>query len=846
MNPNKQLSLTDEEEFEAKIQEFTFRSKESDFAIVKLNRLDYQESVNALGDLAGFQVGEKLHIQGRYDMHPKYGKQFRVSLAYPVTPKDLEAIREYLIHARIRGIGTRAIDLMLDEFAENIFDVIHNEPEKILALPGIGNKRLKTLQDAIQNHGDQKDTMLFLHGLKIGGALAARIWKCYQHDAIKKIKENPYQLIRDVELFGFQRADQVAQALGWSADSIHRAQASLNHLLRMHQEEGHVCLPYQVLLDAANRLIGVPHRCQEALTQSIEDGWLIWDEQVHPPSVYLPYMYRMEKEVALHIKAMLNLKYDKLHVDFSKLTSHVSRSNHDTHNQIVLADGQKEAITMASSKGLFLLTGGPGTGKTTTVQTLLALYKMNGLTVSLAAPTGRAARRLSETTHHEAHTIHRLLDFNPAERTFRRNSHQPIESDVVIIDETSMVDLWLFNSLLAAIDPKCRVVLVGDANQLPSVGAGRVYHDLLEAGVIPTICLTEIFRQAQESHIVRNAYQVLKGQPLLKNHQGSASHQGSTNHQTKSQQTDIQQNADAQADTHTDTHADMQQDDGTQTDTQQDDDTQADTQQDDDAQADAQTDAQADTQHDTDVQAKPLPSTINELRNISQTASKIDHKSISQPHSHVRDESLSDFYCIYVKSSHEASDVIEQLILERIPKRFHIATQDIQILTPMYRGVCGADMLNEKIQHYVNPQGALLQKKLPLRVGDKVMQLKNFYEKDVFNGDVGHVINKHAQGAVVDFDGRVVNYLTGQLKMLTLAYACSIHKSQGSEYPAVIIPVMDEHWNMLQRDLLYTAMTRGKQLVIIVGQARAVKKAITTVRSHHRLTHLQARLEKTW
>jgi exodeoxyribonuclease V alpha subunit len=791
MSHKGQLSFEDEEQFEAQIKEITFRSKDGDFAIVKLHRLDRSESLNAIGSLASFQVGEKLQISGKHNIHPRYGKQFRVSLAYPLTPKSLEAIREYLIHARIKGIGPHMVDLILDEFAEDIFKVITEEPDKILALPGMGSKRLAALQDAVKNHGDQQDTMVFLHGLKLGGALAARIWKRYQDQAIQKIQENPYQLIRDVELFGFQRADKIAQALGWQPDSIERAKASLDHLLKSYQDEGHVCLPYQVLLNAAVRLIGSSQRCQEALDHSIQTGSLILERNFKTASVYLPHMHRIEEEVSLQLKAMLNLKYDILSLDFNIL-------EHSSHVQ--LAPAQKEAVEVASRKGILLLTGGPGTGKTTTVKTLLKQYQDHDLEVSLAAPTGRAARRLSETTGHEAQTIHRLLDFNPIEQSFRRNTHHPIESDVVIIDETSMVDLWLFNSLLKAVDPKCRLVLVGDAHQLPSVGAGRVYHDLLEVGILPTVRLTEVFRQAQASHIIVNAYQVLQGKPFIQTNLPITQKQELSYVNTEFiDSINIKQSADL---------------------------------------ADA-----ADAADAADVAD---PQTKN--REVNQKETNQDHPtSINHTKYSIRsNEKLLDFYSILVKTPQDALSIIKKLLIERIPQRFQIDTQDIQVLTPMYRGYCGADELNATIQKQINPTGSLIHKPSQLRVGDKVMQLKNFYEKDVFNGDIGVVISKHAEGAVVDFEGRIINYPLVNLKMLTLAYACSIHKSQGSEYPAVVIPVLEEHWSMLQRDLLYTAMTRGQKLVVIVGQKRAIKKAITSINSQRRFTHLQERLQNVW
>ena len=562
--------------------------------------------------------------------------------------------------------------------------------------------------------------MLFLYELQLSAVIAARIWAQYQEKSKEVLEENPYRLIDEIDHFTFERADALARRLGWHSDTPERAQASLHDQLTKSYDDGHVCLPTEELTSRSLRQIGSSERVEEALRSQLAAKRLIENSDYHTACTYQTEISQLEAEVAREVADRVARRFKTLSFNLDELQA---------LSGLTLAEAQAEAVTSASQEGLFLLTGGPGTGKTTTVKTLLALFESHKLQVQLAAPTGRAAKRLSETTDQEAQTIHRLLDYQPLEEEFRRGADQPLEADIVLIDEMSMVDLQLFVALLRAVPSKCRLILVGDANQLPSVGAGRVYHDLLNTEKIPTIRLSHIFRQAQESFIVVNAYQILQGHPLV---------------------------------------------------------------------------------------SAPL-------------------------------DPLPDFFEVKAKSAQQAATLIEQLVTERIPDRFKIDSHDIQVITPMYRGHCGADQLNLRLQTLLNPEGRVIKNssvksKSPLKVGDRVMQLKNFYDKDIFNGDTGVIITRHEGGAVVDFGGRVVNYTKESMHMLALAYACSIHKSQGSEYPAVIIPVLDEHWTMLQRDLLYTAVTRGQRLVILVTMPHAIQRAITHQVSHLRFTLLKERI----
>jgi len=724
--PSAPPEVGERETCTAKVRKVRYSKPDGDFAILELDHLERKEAVIAVGSLAHFQQGERLTLTGRYERHSRFGLQLRVESAYAVAPDTSEAIEEYLLNAKIKGLGPALARKIVKAFGDETLKVISERPERLEEISGLGEQKRAALQEAVKAHAGQREVMVFLHGLNLGAALAGKVWGTYGDATVERVKENPYRLVRDIEQIAFQRADQIARLLGWAPDTVERAEAALEHLLTTAQDEGHACLPRDQLLARATNMIGEYERCEEGLQGGVKRGGLILEERFGAPFVYLSYMALYEDEAALQVKALLRVKRDPLKVKWDQVEQSLG---------VKLADGQREAVEQAGREGVLLLTGGPGTGKTTTLKALVKLFELHDEKVLLAAPTGRAARRITETSRRDAQTLHRLLDYHPPDNTFHRDAQRPLEGDVIIIDEASMIDLRLFCTLMRAVPARARLILVGDMNQLPSVGAGRVYHDLLASSVIPTIELTEVFRQAQESQIIANAYQVLQGQPLL------------------------------------------------------------------------------------------------------------------PP---VDPEQEADLYHFAVESAEHGRAMIEQLISDGIPSRFSIAPRDIQVLTPMYRGACGADSLNSALQRLINPDGQALKKGLTLKgnlscqVGDKVMQLKNLYDKDVFNGDIGEVITAVPTGALVDFEGRIVQYTKEELRTLTLAYACSIHKSQGSEYEAVVIPVLEEHWSMLQRDLLYTAITRGKRLVVIISQARAIQRAILTLNSHQRFGHLIQRLEAGW
>jgi len=518
-------------------------------------------------------------------------------------------------------------------------------------------------------------------------------------------------LASEVDGIGFKTADRIAQGLGFDPKSPIRAAAAIIHMLGRAHDDGHVYLPRVELVKRLVKLIGEDAPIESEIDLLIADGVLVDDT-----GLYLQASFEYEVELCERLQGRVQQGVDPLSVDLDNL---------ERRSALHLAEEQRKAVEMAMTAGLMVLTGGPGTGKTTTIRTIQKVFSAAGLDILLAAPTGRASRRLAEATESSASTVHRLLGFHPVEG-FRHTEDDPLEADAIIIDEVSMLDQALALALFRAIPDHTRVVLVGDADQLPSVGAGNVLADILSSQEVPTVRLTEVFRQAGGSKIVESAYRILKGQ---------------------------------------------------------------------------------------------------------------------SPTSGIETEG-SDFFIVPADTPDRAASLIETIVSERIPRRFGLdPVTDVQVLTPMHRGVCGAHQLNERLQALLNPHGSPLKRgHRTFRVGDKVMQLKNDYQKEVFNGDVGRIMAQTAEGVALRFDQRILNYDRESLDKISLAYACSVHKSQGSEYPAVVVPILTEHWLMLQRNLLYTAITRGKQLVVLVGQSKAIDRATRNTDGLERFTQLAQRL----
>ncbi|MBU0550174.1 ATP-dependent RecD-like DNA helicase [Myxococcota bacterium] len=691
-----------EEIIEGILERFVFTNDDESFAVAML-RPDSGSPVRVVGPLTGLQVGERVRLKGRNTLTLQHGAQFKVSSGYPLLPLSREGILAYLSSGRIRGIGPSLAKRLVDRFGPDTLKIIQEQPEQLSEVPGIGPKRCLEIQDVLTSQQAHRETLVYLQGHGVSVNLSNRIWKRYQAQAVTIIRQNPYRLAQEMSGIGFITADKIARAVGFEEGDPLRVGAALIHLLKEAAGEGHVYLPRETLLERAEALLHglwAPARLDELLAA----GKLIQEGD----AVYLRRAYENEVEIGLRVRALLAREVEE--IDTTDL---------DDYSEIDLDPRQREAVEQACARSFLLITGGPGTGKTTIIHALTLLF---GEDVALAAPTGRAARRLAEATDMTAKTLHRLLEYTPAAGGFRRDEENPLEAGVIIIDEVSMIDQALFLALLRALPPDVRLILVGDADQLPSVGAGQILSDLLSGGA-PSVRLTRVFRQARESQIVVNAHRILSGY----------------------------------------------------------------------------------------IPTSP--------------------------------EGASDFYVVSVQDSEQALDVIGRLVTERIPKRFGFdPTEDIQVLTPMHRGVCGAERLNFTLQAQLNPDGALIADQRAFRVGDKVMQVRNDYDKEVFNGDLGRIVARVDEGAIVAFDARRVLYRPEELNDLLLAYACSVHKSQGSEYPAVIVPILNEHWIMQQRNLLYTAVTRGRSLVIIVGQTTALRRAVKNDGGLSRYTGLAKRL----
>lgn len=698
------------ETLEGILERVVYRSDDDRF-IVALVQIDGQPApLRVVGELAGLGEGERVRLIGGHRVDPRHGPQFKVVAGYPVLPKSREAVEAWLAAGHVKSIGKTLAARLVAWFGDKTLHVILDAPERLEEVEGIGPKRRREIAAQVAERAHQRDALIFLQSLGVQAGIARRIFRRYDASTIPIVRDNPYRLAEEVTGIGFATADRIAHALGFGPEHPARAAAALVHLLARAAEEGHVHLPRDVLLDRAAALLGDATIAARVLDETIAEGRLVAEGD----AIYLLAAHRAELEITDRIAALLAAPVDALPLDVERF---------EATTGLALAPAQRQALDLAATASVMVLTGGPGTGKTTIVRALLHQLRARG-PVALAAPTGRAARRMAEATGAEAATLHRLLGYHPGEG-FRRDEEDPLDCHALVVDEASMVDQQLMCALLRAIRPGTRLILVGDADQLPSVGAGDILADLLRSGVIPHVRLTEIFRQAEQSRIVVEAHRVLRGQP-------------------------------------------------------------------------------------------PAPS---------------------------RDEH-GDFFLVPAKDPAHAAELIRALVTERIPRRFGLdPIDDIQVLAPMHRGVCGAQQLNALLQDALNPDGEPFERgNRRYRVGDKVMQIRNDYEKDVFNGDLGRVVARTAKGLAVRFEDRLVEVDGEALDNLVLAYACSVHKSQGSEYPAVVVPVLTEHWVMLQRNLLYTAITRGKRLVVLVAEPRALNRAARNDEGLARYTGLARRL----
>ena len=706
------------------VERVVFHSPETGFCVLRVEARGRREPVTIVGHAPLISAGEFVQASGSWTNDRTHGLQFRASFLKITAPTSPAAIEKYLGSRMIRGIGPVYAKKLVAAFGDSVFEVIENNPGRLRRVPGIGAKRAKQIAADWAAQRTIREIMLFLHDHGVGTARAVRIHKLYGADAVRLISQDPYRLARDIRGIGFKSADQIAMRLGIDKTAMMRVRAGISHALAEAMDDGHCGLPVEELLPLAETLLEVPATLVEtALAEEIASGAVVADDVDGRRCVFLAVLYEAERDIAARLTALANGMPPWPAIDAEKAIPWVEQ-----RTGLALADSQNAALRVALGAKLLVITGGPGVGKTTLVNSLLRIFRAKSVEVSLCAPTGRAAKRLADSTGLEAMTIHRLLEADPSAGGFRRDESYPLDCDLLVIDETSMVDVPLMRAVLGALPKKAALLLVGDVDQLPSVGPGQVLADIITSGAVPVVRLTEIFRQSAASRIIANAHRINRGEmPELDPVEGG------------------------------------------------------------------------------------------------------------------------DFYFVEAADPEDGVRKILALVKERIPKRFGLdPIRDVQVLCPMNRGGLGARSLNLELQQALNPPGETRIERFGqiFGPGDKVMQIENDYDRDVYNGDLGIVTSVDAESGElsVDFDGRTVAYGSGELDELALAYATTIHKSQGSEYNAVVIPLTTQHYPMLQRNLVYTGVTRGKRLVVIVGQKRALAMAVRGAGDKHRWSKLHERL----
>lgn len=728
LGPMTHNDTAPQERLSGSVERVTFHNEETGFCVLKVKVRGRREPVAVIGSAASVGPGEFVECLGFWQNDRTHGLQFKAVQLRVVLPGTREGIEKYLGSGMVKGIGPHFAKVLVKAFGENVFEVIENEPMRLLGLPGIGRKRMDMVTGAWAEQKVIRGIMVFLQSHGVGTARAVRIYKTYGDEAILKVTENPYRLALDIHGIGFKSADVIAERLGVARDSLIRARAGVRHTLQEISNDGHCAWPGDELAGQAAGLLEIPVPViEEAIQEEIAEDNLVRDRIDGRECLFLTPLHRAETGTAAGIARLLPGAPPWESIDAAKAIPWVEQKT-----GLTLSASQRSAVELALASKVTVITGGPGVGKTTLVNGILRIILAKDIRVTLCAPTGRAAKRLSESTGLEARTVHRLLEFDPQTFGFKRGRDNPLETDLLVVDESSMVDIVLANRLLAAIPDHAALIIVGDVDQLPSVGPGAVLADIIDSGVVPTVRLTEIFRQAESSRIIVNAHRINRGELPLKN-EGTA---------------------------------------------------------------------------------------------------------------------LSDFYFIPAETPEEIHDKVMQVITERIPGRFGLhPVRDIQVLTPMNRGGLGVRSLNVELQLRLNSgaEPSVVRFGSRFASGDKVIQTVNNYDKEVFNGDIGVVrLVDTEEGLLrVDFDGREVEYEFGELDEVSLAYATSIHKSQGSEYPAVVIPLAMQHYMLLERNLLYTAVTRGKKLVIVIGQVRALAMAVRNRKSTRRMTKLAERLAHT-
>ncbi|MEI7695010.1 MAG: ATP-dependent RecD-like DNA helicase [Chlorobium sp.] len=718
------------------VEKVSFFSESSGFTVLRLKIKEDRDLVTVVGCVAAVITGQHIEAVGCWQNDKSWGIQFKATHLVVIPPDTLEGISKYLSSGMVKGIGPHLAKVLVKAYGMEVFTVIEEHPEQLLGLPGIGKKKLLQIIAGWSEQRAIKKIMLFLHSHGVSTSKIARIFRVYGDDAVAMVSANPYRLIHDIPGIGFKSADQIARNIGIPMDSPLRARAGIGYTLQELSLEGHCKVPEPMLLEAFRRLLTMPESVlDEALRQELSIGTIVAVEEEGKKSYYMVSLFRAETGVAKSIRRIMQGVLPWKNLDPATVIPKAEKQS-----AIELSESQRSAVALALSSKFLVITGGPGVGKTTIINTILNILEAQELTVLLCAPTGRAAKRLSESTGMEAKTIHRLLEFDPFLRDFRRGHSNPLEADLVIVDEASMIDVVLMNRLLAAISSRSALMFAGDVDQLPPVGPGFVLADMINSEALPVVRLTEIFRQAESSRIIVNAHRINRGEFTLPSHDAGAE--------------------------------------------------------------------------------------------------------------------LSDFYVVPSESTADIQRRLLLVVADRIPERFGMdRLNDIQVLTPMNKGPLGTRALNALLQERLNPHARrkIVRFEVTYAEGDKVIQLVNNYDKEVFNGDIGRIVAVDEEETTLSvlYDGREVLYESGELEEIALAYAITIHKSQGSEYPAVVIPLSMQHFTMLERNLVYTAVTRAKKLVMIIGDPKALSTAVGNKRSSQRMTGLAAMIsggteEKHW
>lgn len=715
------------------IEHVTYANPENGYTIAQLKVRGSRQTVTVVGNLMEPVPGEVMELQGRWKTHPRYGRQFEIENFKTTAPATVQGIKKYLGSGMIKGIGPKTAERIVEHFGKKTLDIIEEDIGRLEEIAGIGAKRVDMIRAAWAEQREIRSVMMFLQSHQVSAGFAVKIFKQYGDSSIEIVTANPYQLATDIRGIGFLSADRIAGRLGFAKDSEVRIRAGILYVLFELADDGHVCCPWDILIEKSREILEVnPDLAAAQLPRVAADGRIVIeiieegaDAGAHPRMVYLSHFHTCETGIARMLRQLAATAKSIREINAEKAVAWVQ-----TELSFTLAEKQIQAVVWAARHKVMIITGGPGTGKTTIIRAVLKIFSRLGVRIMLAAPTGRAAKQMSEATGHPASTIHRMLSYNFQKGGFQKNEKNPLACDLLVVDEASMIDTVLMYHLLRAVPPGATLIMVGDVSQLPSVGAGQVLNDVIASGAAPVVRLNEIFRQARQSRIIVNAHRINQGF---------------------------------------------------------------------------------------------LPVTASE-------------------------GAESDFYFIEQESPERVVEIILGLAARRIPEKFgfHPAT-DIQVLSPMHRGIAGTANLNVALRKTLNPKGEeLVLGSVIHRNNDKVMQIKNNYDKGVFNGDIGRIsrINRENREVIVNFDGRFVTYDFNEMEEVAPAYAVSVHKSQGSEYPAVIVPVLMQHYMLLQRNLLYTAVTRGRRLVVLVGTKKALAIAVKNDKTRQRYTRLMHRLKK--